>query len=86
MAKKDIMGETINLGQLKPGQKGRIIRVGGYGAIRRRLYDLGLHAGETVQMIKAAPLKDPLEISFGNGHVSIGRSEAALIIVDPVLE
>ncbi len=76
------MAARVGLDQLKPGQKGRIVRVGGYGAIRRRLYDLGLHNGEIVEMIKMAPLKDPLEISFGNGHVSIRRSEAALVTIE----
>jgi Fe2+ transport system protein FeoA len=76
------MAAKMGLDKLRPGQKGKVIRVGGYGAIRRRLYDLGLHFGETIEMVKMAPLKDPLEISFGNGHISIRRSEAALITVE----
>lgn len=76
------MSAAIRLDQLKQGQKGKVIAVAGFGAVRRRLYDLGLHAGEVVQMVKTAPLKDPLEVSFGNGHISIRRSEAALVTVE----
>jgi Fe2+ transport system protein FeoA len=35
-------------------------------------------------MVKAAPLKDPLEISLGNGHLSLRRREAALIDIEPI--
>ncbi|MBN2225808.1 MAG: ferrous iron transport protein A [candidate division Zixibacteria bacterium] len=81
----DMTTETkTSLDKLRQGQKGKVLAVAGYGAIRRRLYDLGLHAGEVITMVKTAPLKDPLEISFGNGHVSIRRSEAALITVEPL--
>jgi len=69
----------MSLNDLKPGQMCEVIGVAGAGPIRRRLQDLGIRSGETIKMIKAAPLKDPLEISLGNGHISIRRSEAALI-------
>ncbi|HDL03245.1 MAG: hypothetical protein DRP46_09130 [Candidatus Zixiibacteriota bacterium] len=74
----------MSLNDLKPGQSGKVISVAGQGAIRRRLLDLGIRSGETIKMIKAAPLKDPLEISLGNGHISIRRSEAALIEIKVV--
>ena len=73
---------TVN--DLKSGQSGKIISVGGQGRIRRRLLDLGIHTGETIKVIKAAPLKDPLEISLNNGHISIRRTEAILINIEPV--
>ena len=74
----------MSLNDLKPGQSGKVISVSGQGAIRRRLLDLGIRSGETIKMIKAAPLRDPLEISLGNGHISIRRSEAALIEIKVV--
>ncbi len=73
---------TITLNKLKPGHSGKITAVGGHGTTRRRLLEMGIRSGEIVKMIKAAPLMDPLEISLGNGHISIRRAEAALISVD----
>jgi len=70
------------LNDLKPGERGKVIGVSGAGAIRRRLLDLGLHCGEVVELVKAAPLRDPLEIAVCGGHISIRRSEAALITVE----
>jgi Fe2+ transport system protein FeoA len=72
----------ISLNELKPGRTGRIISVGGFGTTRRRLLEMGIRSGATVKMIKSAPLLDPLEISLGNGHISIRRAEAALIMID----
>jgi Fe2+ transport system protein FeoA len=72
----------MSLSELKPGLTCKIVMVGGYGATRRRLLEMGIRSGATVKMIKSAPLLDPLEISLGNGHISIRRSEAALISVD----
>lgn len=72
----------MNLSDLKPGQRGKVTEVTGPRPIRRRLLDMGIRLGETVALIKSAPLKDPLEISLGNGHLSIRRSEAALIRVE----
>jgi Fe2+ transport system protein FeoA len=70
------------LNDLKPGQRGKVAEIIGPRSIRRRLLDMGIRSGETVALIKSAPFKDPLEISIGNGHLSIRRSEAALIRVE----
>ncbi len=72
----------MTLEDVKSGQTARVVRVGGGGPIRRRLLDMGIRAGEIIEMVKSAPLKDPLEISLNNGHMSIRRSEAALISVE----
>jgi Fe2+ transport system protein FeoA len=75
----------MSLDQLEPGQVGKILGVTGAGAIKRRLLDLGFRRGEVVTMIKSAPLKDPLQISIGNGHISIRRKEASLVTVEVLL-
>lgn len=74
----------MTLNDLKAGQSGKILKVSGNGPIRHRLLDLGIHFGEIVKIIKTAPLKDPLEISLGNGHITIRRSEAELIKIEPL--
>jgi Fe2+ transport system protein FeoA len=74
----------MTLNDLKSGSSGKVIKVAGHGPVRRRLLDLGIHSGGIIEVIKAAPLKDPIEISLGNGHITIRRSEAALIDIEPV--
>jgi len=72
----------MSLDQLKPGEMGKVISIAGAVAVKRRLLDMGIHKGQTIKMIKAAPLRDPLQISLACGHISIRRSEASLIQVE----
>ncbi len=73
---------TGTLAEMNIGQKARVVRIGGSGQIRHRLIDLGFHTGETVEMIRTAPLRDPIEIAINGGRISIRRSEAALVNVE----
>ena len=57
-------------------------RVGGNGAIRRRLMDMGLINGVDVEMLKAAPLADPVEYKLRGYHLSLRRSEARMVEVE----
>lgn len=76
----------MTLSELKSGQKGKVFMVGGSGTVQRRLLNLGVRPGEVLEMIKAAPFKDPLEIAIGNSHISIRRNEAGMITVEPLQE
>lgn len=53
------MSNKPTLNQLTAGQTARVTRVGGAGALRRRLMDMGLVSGVNVEMLKAAPMGDP---------------------------
>lgn len=56
----------MNLASLKPGESGRITRVGAVGPLKRRLMDMGVLAGEAVRVEKIAPLGDPIEVTIKN--------------------
>ena len=79
---RSFLNGTGTLAEMNTGQKARVVRISGSGQVRHRLIDLGLHSGETVQMIRSAPLRDPIEIGLNGGRVSIRRSEAALVVVE----
>jgi Fe2+ transport system protein FeoA len=72
----------VSLDQLGRGQSGRILRVGGRPAARRRLLELGVVRGETITLQRAAPLGDPLEYVVKGYHLSLRKREAATIIVE----
>ena len=57
--------------------------VGGERAFRRRLMELGLIPGVTVQIHGVAPLGDPLELIVRGARLSIRRAEAGVIAVEP---
>ena len=52
------------LSQLSIGESATVIAVNGEGAIRRRLFDMGITPGVDVYLRKKAPLGDPIEISL----------------------
>ena len=70
------------LSELNKGDKGKIVKIGGRGGIHRRLLDMGLVAGSEVEMQRAAPLGDPLEIKVKGYNLSLRKEEAASIQVE----
>ena len=72
----------VTLDLLGRGQSGRILRVGGRPAARRRLLELGVVRGETITLLRSAPLGDPLEYLVKGYHLSLRQREAATITVE----
>ena len=49
----------------------------GEGAIRRRLFDMGITPGAEVYLRKKAPLGDPIEIAIRGYELTLRKAEAA---------
>ena len=73
----------MRLSEMKEGQSGRIVSVGGDLRLRRRILEMGLTRGADFYIEKYAPLRDPLELSTRGMHVSLRVSEAMAIVVEP---
>jgi ferrous iron transport protein A len=73
--------DTASLDQLRPGQRARVVALGGGDALIQRLMEMGLLEGEEVEVIGFAPLGDPVEIRLGDYRLSLRRSEAARVRV-----
>jgi ferrous iron transport protein A len=71
-----------SLDKLRPGQSGRISALQGEDALMQRLMEMGLFEGEEVEVIRVAPLGDPIEIRLGDYFLSLRRSEAARVQID----
>jgi ferrous iron transport protein A len=76
--------KTIRLDHLLPGASAIIHGIDGDGPLVRRLMDLGLVPGTAIRYIRSAPLGDPLELVVRGTHLSLRRSEAARVHVEPV--
>ena len=74
----------MNLAMLKPGEEGRITKMGAIGPLKRRLMDMGVLVGEAVKVEKVAPLGDPIEVIIKNYHLSLRKKEAAEIEVEVI--
>lgn len=69
------------LSDLKEGQWAVIERIGGSGALRRRILEMGIIKGVRVYVEKYAPLRDPMELIVKGMHVSLRVEEASQISV-----
>ncbi len=73
----------ITLDKLEPGQRGVIVKLGGHGALRRRIMDMGITPGSDLEVERLAPLGDPMEFKIRGYHLSLRNEEAAKIHVRP---
>jgi ferrous iron transport protein B len=71
----------MTLDDLSNGQKGLITKVRGRGVFRKRILEMGFVPGKEVEVIRSAPLKDPVEFKILDSFVSLRRAEANLIEV-----
>lgn len=70
------------LKDLLPGEKAKVLKVGGRGAVRRRIMDMGLVPGVEVEMERYAPLGDPVEVKIKGYHLSLRLEEAENVILE----
>lgn len=69
----------MTLNDLKIGQSGIITAVGGEGALRLRLLDMGLIPKTRVRVQKVAPMGDPIQIQIRGDELTIRREDAQRI-------
>lgn len=76
----------MTLNELKIGESGIIIKVGGQGILRRRLLDMGLTPKTKVMIRKVAPMGDPIELHLRGYELTIRIDDARNIEVEKVVE
>ncbi len=69
------------LSEMKVGQRGRLRKLNGAGELHRRLVDMGMVPGATLGVERIAPLGDPMDVKVRGFHLSLRKSEAALVQV-----
>ncbi|HPX66028.1 MAG TPA: ferrous iron transport protein A, partial [Anaerolineaceae bacterium] len=57
-------------------------KVHGEGNLRQRILDMGILRGSELEMIKRAPLGDPIEFKVKGYDLSLRQSEASLVEVE----
>lgn len=72
----------MTLDCVKPGHGGTITVVGGDGALRRRLLDMGLTPKTKVMVRKVAPMGDPIELYLRGYVLTIRAEDAAKIEIE----
>ncbi|NMC45277.1 MAG: ferrous iron transport protein A [Chloroflexi bacterium] len=72
----------ISLDNVTPGSTCIIRSVGGGGALRTRMMDMGLLKGTEIKVVRLAPLGDPIEFEVKGYNLSLRKKEARLVEVE----
>lgn len=70
------------LSELEPQERGRVTAVLGSGGLRQRLLDMGVVPGVEIEVVRVAPLGDPVEYLVRGYRLSLRHSEAANVLVE----
>jgi len=76
-------GSTQLLTSLQIGGSGTISEINLPPEHRGRLLEMGLVSGTALQLVRFAPLGDPVEIKVRGYHLTLRRHEAEQILVQP---
>jgi len=75
---------TMALSQLPIGSSATLRDFAKAGTAFIRLREMGLLVGTPLTLVRAAPMGDPLEIKVRGNHLTLRKSEADHILVEPV--
>ena len=75
--------EAQPLTELQRGTKAKVTEIKVPPEDRGRLMEMGMLVGTSVELIRFAPLGDPIEIKVRGYHLTLRRHEAELILVSP---
>jgi len=76
------MAKKMNLSELYPGEKGRVLKIIGARNINKKIVDMGVVPGVAVEIEKVAPLGDPVDVKVKGYHLSLRKEEAEGILVE----
>lgn len=71
----------MTLKDIKVGQRAKVLKVNGEGAVRRRIMDMGITKGVDIYVRKVAPLGDPMELFIRGYELSLRKADADMIEV-----
>ena len=75
--------ESCGLNRLGVGCRGSVLAVGGDADLRRRLLEMGFCNGAHVEVIRRAPLGDPIEFRLRGYHLSLREEQARHVVILP---
>lgn len=69
----------MTLKEAKIGSTVTVTKVGGEGALKRRIMDMGITKGVALHVRKVAPLGDPMELNVRGYELSVRKADAEMI-------
>ncbi|MDN5309095.1 MAG: ferrous iron transport protein [Methanolobus sp.] len=72
--------KTLDL--IEPETSVKVLKVMGQKSSRKRILDMGLTPGTRVDVIRRAPLGDPVEFKLKGYNLSLRKKEAEIVLVE----
>ncbi len=66
----------------KTGEKVRVVKLHGEGAVKRRIMDMGITRNTEIYIRKFAPLGDPIEVTVRGYELSLRKADAEMIEIE----
>ena len=74
----------LTAADLTPKDRAKVLKVSAGTVLRKKFLAMGILPGVIVEMIRHAPLGDPIALKIKGYHLSIRKSEAKHILVEKV--
>jgi Fe2+ transport system protein FeoA len=65
------------LSGLQPGERGKVLVLDVPAASKGRIMEMGFTVGTVIEVVRFAPLGDPMELKVRGAHVSLRKADAA---------
>lgn len=75
---------SVPLSSLAPGDKAVVTEIRIPPQQRARLLEMGLLVGTVLELVRFAPLGDPVELKLRGYNLSVRKHEAELVLVRPL--
>lgn len=77
------MADLVRLSELSVGSQATIREFVGTNTAPLRLREMGMLVGTSLTFVRKAPMGDPLEIKVRGYRLTLRKTEAELIMVEP---
>lgn len=74
-------GRLTDAARLRPGERGTIEKIAAQSVLRKRLTEMGVARGATIEAVRVAPLGDPIDFKIKGYHLTLRKNEASAIEV-----
>ena len=72
----------MTLKEVPCGSTVTVTKLEGDGPVKRRIMDMGITRGAVIEVIKVAPLGDPIQIAVRGYELSVRKADAERILVE----
>lgn len=70
------------LREAKIGETVKVVSVGGSGAIKQRIMEMGIVKGAEIFVRKVAPLGDPVEVNLRGYELTLRKQDAEIVNIE----